>query len=289
MNEHKEIQALLPFFVTGALSEDEHARVTSHLYTCAQCREELEFWRIISSEIQTSSKIVKMPEMKVNLPGKREKRRLWKAWYVLRSQISLIRTEIWFSSALVNLMGLIVALLVENVNAIYFLAPFLSAAGVAHVYGMQNDPAVELTLATPISAQQILLARLALVFGYNILLTFSAGFLTTVISGQSIQLSWVVLLEWIAPMAFLSSLALFCSLIWGSTNAVAAAYALWIVKGIITSIDGNGSLLVYKLPLSDLIHILEEPELLFLLSLIFVAIALWITGKERNRLLRGKL
>jgi putative zinc finger protein len=41
-DEHREIQTLLPWFVTGELDELERERIQTHVEDCAQCRAELE-------------------------------------------------------------------------------------------------------------------------------------------------------------------------------------------------------------------------------------------------------
>jgi len=284
MNEHRKMKELIPFYVAGTLSNEECAQVAQHMQQCSDCRGELQLWQTVSEEIQTCDRKVRAPALR-QMPTQRQSRHLWKAWYILRSQVALIHREIWVSSALVSLMGIIVALLMENVNAIYFLAPFISAAGVAYIYGMQNDPALELTLATPISAQQILMARLALVFGYNILLTFSSSLLILLIHGQFAQFSWLVLLDWMAPMAFLSSLALFCSLLWGSANAVVVAYSLWVIKGIMPEIEFSGQYATGFVSLLDFLNKVETPSHLLLISLLLFALAMWFTGKKKIKLL----
>jgi hypothetical protein len=284
MNEHTKMKELIPFYAAGTLPDEEREKVAQHLQQCADCRAELRLWQSVSDEIRASDQKLRTPELR-QMPLKKQSRHLWKAWYILRSQVALIRKEIWLSSALVSLLGIIVALLVENVNAIYFLAPFISAAGVAYIYGMQNDPALELTLATPISAQQILLARIALVFGYNIILTSSSSVLILLINGQFSQLSWTILLNWMAPMAFLSSLALFFSLLWGSINAVVIAYALWIIKSVVPKIELNGQFAGSFAVLIDLFKIIETPAHLLLGSLAFFMLTLWFTSKEKIHLL----
>lgn len=284
MNDHTKMKELIPFYASGTLPDEEHAKVTQHLEQCADCRAELELWQSVSEEIRTSDQALRAPELR-QIPIKQTSRHLWKAWYILRSQVSLIRTEIWVSSALVSLLGIIVALLLNNVNTIYFLAPFISAAGVAYIYGLKNDPALELTLATPVSAQQILLARLALVFGYNILLTFASSMLLLLFNGQFAQFSWAVLLDWMAPMAFLSSLALFCSLLWGSVNAVGAAYALWILRGILPKITFSWEYAAGFSTLTSFLNDLDNPVHLLLISAALVVLSLWFTDKKKIKLL----
>jgi anti-sigma factor RsiW len=50
-NEHREVQALLPWYVTGRLDDADRARVAAHLSSCAECREELQFERRLDVEV----------------------------------------------------------------------------------------------------------------------------------------------------------------------------------------------------------------------------------------------
>ena len=284
MNEHKKIKELIPFYAAGTLSDEERERIAQHLEQCADCRAELELWQSVSEEIHVSNEALQAPALRP-IPVKKPSRHLWKAWYILRSQVPLIRAEIWLSSALVTLLGIIVSLFLENANMIYFLAPFISAAGVAYIYGLKNDPALELTLATPVSAQQILLARLTLVFGYNILLILASSMFLLLVNGQLAQFSWAVLLEWMAPMAFLSSLALFCSLLWGSVNAVVVTYALWIMRGIMPKLTISWLYSANLPTLANFLKDLETPSHLLLISAALIVLSLWFTDKKKIRLL----
>jgi predicted anti-sigma-YlaC factor YlaD len=48
---HREALSLLPWYVNGALTEDERVAIDAHLEACADCRAELEFERRIAAEI----------------------------------------------------------------------------------------------------------------------------------------------------------------------------------------------------------------------------------------------
>ena len=110
------------------------------------------------------------------------------------------------ASALVLGLGFVMALLLERAGFLYALAPLVAAAGMALIYGDDNDPVLELTRSTPASQSQILLARLVLVFGYDLLLALVATAGLRLFLGEQVVLA--LLFEWLAPMAFLSSLAL---------------------------------------------------------------------------------
>jgi len=50
-DEHHELEALLPWYVTGQLEADEHARVAAHVATCAECQAEANFQRKLEAEV----------------------------------------------------------------------------------------------------------------------------------------------------------------------------------------------------------------------------------------------
>jgi len=50
-DEHHELEALLPWYVTGQLEADEHARVAAHVASCAECQAEAGFQRKLEAEV----------------------------------------------------------------------------------------------------------------------------------------------------------------------------------------------------------------------------------------------
>jgi ABC-type transport system involved in multi-copper enzyme maturation permease subunit len=78
--------------------------------------------------------------------------------------------KMWPASAGIMALGIITVLLSKETAFLTFITPLVAAASLAAIYGPQNDPASELTMAAPISPWKILLARLTLVSGYNLLL-----------------------------------------------------------------------------------------------------------------------
>ena len=50
-DEHRELQELLPWYVTGQLEPDEHARVAAHVESCPDCRDEVRFQKRLQAEI----------------------------------------------------------------------------------------------------------------------------------------------------------------------------------------------------------------------------------------------
>ena len=107
------------------------------------------------------------------------------------------------------------------------VAPLVAACGVAFLYGLDADPALELQLATPVSPRLILLARLALLFGFNLAITLVCSVGLALARAQISLLPLIA--AWLAPMTFLSALAFLLSvLFFNSLASVLISLLLWI-------------------------------------------------------------
>jgi anti-sigma factor RsiW len=51
LQDHREAQELLPWYVTGKLDADEHARVDAHLAGCAECQADVKFQQRLEAEV----------------------------------------------------------------------------------------------------------------------------------------------------------------------------------------------------------------------------------------------
>jgi hypothetical protein len=250
MSNHMTVRDLLPFFASGALNEDERVKVTAHLRECADCRSELAFWQEVGGAVIGQAAALPAPGV-APLAGaltriRRERgssplsriagvsASLAFAWQLLRAQAPLVQREFWPTSALAIALGLIIEFLVSaNGQAgavVGALAPLIAAAGVALVSDPEQDSARELTLATPTSPCQILLARLALVFGYDFALALAATVALVAVIPPS--LLGGIALGWLGPMAFLAALALALSLKLGTGGAVGISFSLWLSRWI---------------------------------------------------------
>ena len=238
MNAHEKITELLPFYAAGSLDKNQEATVETHLADCPQCRADLALWQAVNGEIQQAKRAVQPPADAVEramhtLKSRRAPRRslasaLHSSALILHRQAPLVRREIWPASLLVLALGFVIAVIIEDAAFFQALAPLVAAACMSVLYGPENDPGLELMLSTPTSPWQVLLARLALVFGYNLALALVASLGLHAI--LPVQFLGGMILNWLAPMAFLSALALVLSLIIGTGNAVAASSLLWLLR-----------------------------------------------------------
>lgn len=163
----------------------------------------------------------------------RRTRSLHTASLVMWSQTRIFHKMLWIASALVIALGALVTLALRTALnpdtslPLTIVAPLVAAFGVALLYGTDADPAVELVLATPISPRLIMLARLVLVFGFNLLLTMACSI---VLSLYRPDLSLLALiLDWLAPMTLLSGLAfLLSALLFDPLASALISLFIWV-------------------------------------------------------------
>jgi len=196
---------------------------------------------------------------------------LW--WLVLRGQLRIIQREIWAASALIMLLGVLTTATQHPTNnaealSLALLAPIAAAAGVAFIYGPHADPPLELLMALPVSPTLVLLARLALVFGFNLLLGLVSSIL---LGGLHAQLSpGQIVLAWLLPMTFLSMLA-FCLGVLTKEPLLGAAFCLVLRLLQFTEPDFIAA---------PVLTLIANRPLMLSLALILGVLALWIVDRE---------
>lgn len=251
----KDTAELLPAFLIGTLTPKEARRVTEHMRACSTCTSELASWDAVRQASQDEWSRSPAPptrmmarvwdvieeEEAAKLQRRSAQSSLKIAGQIVAAQLSLVRKPIWGASALVMLVGFVVAAMTDSAtlggSVIAVLAPVVAATGVAFVYGPENDASIELTLSTPTSPRVILLARLTVVFCYDLVLTLTAeALLTATNSGGQL---WQLVSLWLGPMLFLSALALAVSLLLNPTAAAFCTMSLWVAKLVITSETGT--------------------------------------------------
>jgi len=209
-----------------------------------------------------------------------QKRDLGWAWLLMRSQTRLVHPATWLASGLVIALGALVTLLLYQPAQtgaelpLVIVAPLVAACGVAFLYGLEADPALELQLATPVSPRLILLARLALLFGFNLAITLACSVLLTVTRAQISLIPLVA--AWLAPMTFLSALAFLLSVIFfDSLASVVVCLLLWIAVAVRHFIESA------PLAMPDLLRMASYPAMLIVAPLL-VLVAMWIAEREER-------
>ncbi len=276
MNAHQEYIDRLPFYAAGQLNEDERLELERHLQTCPECREDLGLWRAVGSEIRAASASVQAPSS--------FRRALRRTVNLLRIQTYLVRREMWPSSAILMFIGVAATLLARRVILIQYLAPLIAAASLTVLFGPEHDPASELTLATPTSPWKILLARLALVHGYNLALTLIASLFLLLIIPSNVL--WTFILGWLGPLTFLPALALLLSIWTGSSNSVAIVYGLWLLQFISPSWLPASLANLLTPAMEAYRQFWARPVLMMAAGVLLLAAALWSAGRASPRLVQ---
>lgn len=271
-------------YAANQLGENERAEFERHLANCNDCQTDLLLWESVADEIHASNSTVPAPVHladsaleAIHAPSKLT--RAFKSMtQLLRMQLFLMHNELWIGSAALMFIFLAMALLVARVEVLHFFVPMIAAGTVTLIYGSEHDPAAELTFATPISPWKILLARLTLVSAYNVFLALCATVgLLLILPPQAIG---ELILGWLAPMTFLSALALLLSLWIGTSNALFISYTLWAAQYLaLTSI---GEWFTFLSPwLESYRQFWKDPALLFVFGFALILFALWSAGRER--------
>ena len=226
-------------------------------------------------------------EMSSHRPSLRDALRRAREWWpglFLRAQVRVVRRAIWVVSALLIGLGLLVTALVYDAPRapaslpLVLFAPLAAAAGTAFVYSAEVELALELERGTPVTLPLILLARLALIFGFDVGLGLVASVGLSLLHSEISP--WPLVLAWLAPMAFLSTLAFLISVF--SRDAVmgaAVSASLWFLLTIGRMGSPEG-----------LFSWLPDPgsagtrPVQFVLALVFVLLALWQVGRAQQRL-----
>lgn len=270
-------------YAANQLNENERADFEQHLVECADCQTDLLLWQSVADEIYTSATVIVAPTLVADfaldaIHAPSMLRRAFKNMtQLLRMQLLLMHNELWVGSAALMFIFLAMALLVARVEVLHFFVPIIAAGTVTLIYGSEHDPAAELTFATPISPWKILLARLTLVSAYNVFLALCATVgLLLILPPQALG---ELILGWLAPMTFLSALALLLSLWIGTSNALFISYTLRSAQYL--ALTSVGEWFAFLTPwLASYRQFWNDPSLLFLLGFVLILFALWSTGRE---------
>ncbi|MEU0564748.1 hypothetical protein ABZ297_05010 [Nonomuraea sp. NPDC005983] len=156
-----------------------------------------------------------------------------RAWQLLVVEARLLNPRVWAASFVVMAVcvgfSLVRGVVLEAVLSLG--APLVAGVGVAGLYGPERDRAFEVVAVTPTSPRVLLLARVTLVFGYDLALALLTSAVLAVAGGPATGVATLVA-AWLGPMALLAGLSLLLSVCWHPGGATGVALAVWSVLAL---------------------------------------------------------
>lgn len=155
--------------------------------------------------------------------------RKWKYMLrLMRCQLVVFEFSFWFSGLIILLLGFLMTLLRGGELLpllLLTLSPLLAAGSVVYLFRPETRTLHELEILTATHPAEALMARLFMVFGLNVLVTF---LLMLVIHLESTQIIlWRLALAWLGPLLTLSGMALYATLRWGVLPGAVLPLVLW--------------------------------------------------------------
>jgi hypothetical protein len=287
MNEQKKFDADRDERLRAMLLEDtDSAEEAEMLFDTVQ---HIRSWSVPEATSQMTAQLLDklLPEMPVSQSARDSLLSyLHQCWPLLliRSQLRVVKREIWAASALVMTLGVVVTVALYNGETgstmpLVILAPVIAAVGVAFLYDTEYEQMLEIENTTAVSSKLLMLARLTLVFGFDLALALIGSILLAIFHAD--VLLWPLVLSWLTPMAFLSALAFLLSVMIRDALAGSVfALLVWGLHVFLGSIpDPNRLLFVLSLPG------LSAPEsrpLLFVAAGLCIALALYLVGRSER-------
>lgn len=156
-------------------------------------------------------------------------KRSWTQWYrLLRSQWIMFETSFWVAGLFVLLLGFLMTLLEGSgllPLVLLLISPLMVAGSIVYLFRPETQTLRELEILTATHPVELLMARLAIVFGWNLFVVFLL-ILIIHLEGTQIVL-WRLALAWLGPLLTLSGLALFVTLRWGVLPGAVLPLVLW--------------------------------------------------------------
>ena len=199
-------------------------------------------------------------------------------WLLLVAQARVVRREIWAASALVMALGVVVSVVWQGGDSatglpLALLAPVVAAMGIATLYS-PTDGVWELERTTAVPPRLLLLARLLLVFGFDLALAVLGSLVLALFTPQ-VGL-WLLVSTWLAPMTFLAALAFLITVIAGAVEmGMLVSLGLWTLQAIRLTGDRLGNFVLFW---PDLFSPTSRPWL-WVLALLILSGALWLGGR----------
>jgi hypothetical protein len=248
--------------------------------------QQLQRWQAPQPTADDTAQLIARLQLEMPAAARRSRCQRVREWWPLllvQAQLRIVRREILAASLLVVMLGVVVNLTTTQVNGLSplaILAPIMAAVGVALLYDSDMERILDLEDSTPASARMLLLARLLVVFGLNLVFSLVGSVVLALVRAD--VLLWPLILSWLVPMTFLSAFAFWLSVVTG--DSIAGMVFSLLVWGLHMTFrmppPVNPITLLLSLPgLSDPAF---QPRLLILAALL-VVVALWLVGEPKRR------
>ncbi len=274
--EHQKLHKML-------LEDLENLHAAEELLSTAQ---QLQHWQAPVAAPQLTSALIEhlTAELPVAPKSLRQKLVEWWPLLLLFSQIRVVGRSIWLASVLVMGLGTLVTLATfqwSGTPLLALLAPIVATVGVALLYDSDVEQILELENVTAASTRLLLLARLTLVFSFNLVLGLMGSLLLAAVQDE-VSL-WPLVLSWLAPMAFLSALAFLLSvLLVDALVSAAVSLTLWGLHIWLRYAPFGSDPLTSLFSFPGLNHPVNQP-VLFVGAGLLLLVALWVVGRSEYR------
>jgi hypothetical protein len=229
-------------YAAGVLDPSERTTVTTHLAACPSCRTALLGWTAVAAATGTpvasppsAPSVVRAALTRAALapPAPPVRRRGVRfAVELLRAELRLVRPSVWVASVLVMACAVAAAAAAggrgTGATVLSLVAPLIAVAGVAGVYGPEREPAFEALAITSTSPRLVLLARVTLVFGYDLVLAVAASAVVRLVTPDAGLVDLVI--AWLGPMTLLLALSLVLAMWIGPNVSLGVAAVLWMLR-----------------------------------------------------------
>jgi hypothetical protein len=231
------MREFLAEYAAGTLQPSRRDKVARHLAGCAGCRADLASWATLAAPVEPPGPdTVRRALLRGALEPPTSPVATARRWRLpvslLRAQARLVHPALWIAAALVMALGDAIAYRTAQSSAgpvLALVAPIVAAMCVVGACGPGRDPASEVCAATMTGPRSVLLARMTLVFGYDLALALAGSVVLWLLGLRAPGLTGLIG-AWFGPTALLSTLALLGSVAVGTEAATAAAATLWSLR-----------------------------------------------------------
>nr|BBH87699.1 hypothetical protein KTC_24500 [Thermosporothrix sp. COM3] len=249
----EQSQGLLPWFITGKLTEGERQRLMSHLKSCSVCQEELKLWRGFAADVtelyqRTQPEVVQpftpsWNSFSQRLSGEVQQTSLLAHWMqklhsigergvaLVTFQLLLTPGEVWIVQGaaffLMLLLTVVPLPLTVNTQLLQFLMVLQAVICFPLLFREREHMEIELLPTTVTSPRLLLLCRLLV---YGIIQLGLNGGVTLLFSMTHVLSLSGFLMQWLGPLCFMVAVAFFLSTVVRPLIALPILIVLWSAR-----------------------------------------------------------